>query len=195
MSRKEEEAPAAPPEANPAAAPETGGWPLEHFRTARTMPLPERRRVYGDAFLASLGGALRRPLAPGKTASPIAVETMEASGEPSTALISEVWPILRSGRSYFPHVTVGRVANNDIVVPDTSVSKFHAFFKVEGDRYFLADAGSRNGTRLNSMQVPAQGKGRPVELVGGVRLGFGSVELMFLLGPQFWSILETIYGE
>ena len=194
MAHKDEETPTAPP-ANPAAAPETGGWPLEHFRAARGAPLAERRQVYGDAFLAMLGGALKRPISPGKTASPVAIETMEAAGEPSTALIAEVWPILRSGRSYFPHVTVGRVPNNDIVVPDTSVSKFHAYFKVEGERYFLADAGSRNGTRLNAMQVPAQGKGRPVELIGGVRLGFGSVELVFLLAAQFWSILDTIYGD
>src|SRR3954466_1649933 len=42
---------------------------------------------------------------------------------------------LRKVQSTFPSmITVGRTENNDLVIPDEQVSKFHAFFRVVGDR-------------------------------------------------------------
>jgi hypothetical protein len=50
-------------------------------------------------------------------------------------------------------ITIGRASNNDISLPFASISKFHAYFKVDGDDCTLTDAGSTNGTFLNNDQL------------------------------------------
>ena len=63
---------------------------------------------------------------------------------------------LRKVQSTFPSmITVGRTDNNDLVVPDEQVSKFHAFFRLVGDRVELSDAGSRNGTFVGTRRARA----------------------------------------
>jgi pSer/pThr/pTyr-binding forkhead associated (FHA) protein len=52
------------------------------------------------------------------------------------------WPILSS-------ITVGRLADNDVVIPLDMVSGHHARLEREGDRVFLVDLESSNGTSLN----------------------------------------------
>jgi len=88
-------------------------------------------------------------------------------------------------------ITVGRTRNNDIVLPDESVSKFHAFFR-EADateppapadgprRMLLQDAGSRNGTLFNGGPVPTAKQGDPLVVSMGGQVRFGLVELTFL---------------
>ena len=52
------------------------------------------------------------------------------------------WPNLSS-------ITVGRLPDNDVVVPLDMVSGHHARLEREGNRVFLIDLESRNGTSLN----------------------------------------------
>jgi hypothetical protein len=59
----------------------------------------------------------------------------DLSPELTRALLEPALMVLpvRKVQSTFPDmITVGRTANNDIVLADMSVSKFHAFFAVEG---------------------------------------------------------------
>jgi len=48
---------------------------------------------------------------------------------------------------------IGRSADNDLVVPDTPVSRRHACMELQGDRWFLRDLGSSNGTFLNRQAI------------------------------------------
>jgi hypothetical protein len=48
---------------------------------------------------------------------------------------------------------VGRAPNCDCVVPEDCVSRRHAQLWRDGDRWFLRDLGSRNGTRVNGTRV------------------------------------------
>jgi hypothetical protein len=50
-------------------------------------------------------------------------------------------------------VTIGRGEDNDIVIPDPSVSRVHAELRQEADGYVIADRGSSNGTRVNGVMV------------------------------------------
>jgi len=45
-------------------------------------------------------------------------------------------------------VRIGRDSSNAIVVPDETVSRFHAELVMQGGRIFLKDLGSKNGTFL-----------------------------------------------
>lgn len=50
-------------------------------------------------------------------------------------------------------VMIGRVAENDIVLDDPAVSRFHAEISHEDGAYFLNDLGSANGSACNGEPV------------------------------------------
>ncbi|MCG8587702.1 MAG: FHA domain-containing protein [Proteobacteria bacterium] len=77
-------------------------------------------------------------------------------------------------------VTMGRGGNNDIVVRDPSVSRFHAFAKHGDDGGFLLqDAGSTNGTTVDGVSVAARGAGAPTLLTPGATVRMGQVEFTY----------------
>ncbi|NOZ05050.1 MAG: FHA domain-containing protein [Chloroflexi bacterium] len=63
------------------------------------------------------------------------------------------WPLTRSP------VSLGRDADNDIVLTGRQVSRHHALIRWTGKEFLVADLGSKNGTFVDG--VPA-GEGRPL---------------------------------
>jgi pSer/pThr/pTyr-binding forkhead associated (FHA) protein len=135
------------------------------------------------------GGSLERPLFPQATVAAGSEEAGAVAVEPSGY---RVWTVRRTGRSTFPRVTVGRARNNDVIVPDASVSKFHAFIGQSGNEFFIQDAGSRNGTVVAGVSAPARGRGDPLPLEPGAVVRFGSVEMVFLRTAEFLRLLRTV---
>jgi hypothetical protein len=93
-------------------------------------------------------------------------------------------------------ITVGRAQNNDIVIPDISVSKFHAYFRVPNEginpahgRVQLCDSDSSNGTWLGDLRLPA--KEAVVAQVGSV-LRFGTVALTLVDAAQLWDRMHRL---
>lgn len=84
-------------------------------------------------------------------------------------------------------ITVGRTANNDVVLDDQSVSRFHAFLELGEGGWALTDAGSRNGSFVGGRRLTAK---RPVALDNGCTLRFGAVQLRFFLCEGFIEMLE-----
>jgi hypothetical protein len=75
-------------------------------------------------------------------------------------------------------VTVGRTGNNDLAIPDLSVSKFHAVLTRDDSGGFqLKDVGSRTGTRVNDELLPVD---RWRSLRGGEEVAFGDVQMTYL---------------
>jgi hypothetical protein len=92
-------------------------------------------------------------------------------------------------------VTLGRTGNNDLVIDDGSVSRFHAWFQWDADArcWSVADAGSRNGTRVDREKLPPK---RLTVLRGGERLRFGKVDATFLMPRAFLSVIRSrLMGE
>src|SRR5688572_18873132 len=132
---------------------------------------------HGEAFLVhrGLSAELRRPGRAQPTLNEItAVRTVPEgvrSGSGSTPALPPggvaalagrkpkssflVFEVRSTGRCPFPNmISVGRTRNNDIVISDVSVSKFHAFFTRGKDGgLYLQDSGSRNGTLLGGVAV------------------------------------------
>ncbi len=50
-------------------------------------------------------------------------------------------------------ITLGRANNNDLVINDSRISKFHAYFRQVGDEWSVSDANSRNGTSVDSVEI------------------------------------------
>ncbi len=73
-------------------------------------------------------------------------------------------------------VTIGRLPECDVVLPDPGVSRRHAEIRASGGRYEIADLGSTNGTFLNGEEV------RTAELSDGDRITLGTTTLEFRRG-------------
>jgi hypothetical protein len=74
-------------------------------------------------------------------------------------------------------VSVGRVADNELSLNDSSVSKIHAAITMnQQGTLMVADTGSTNGTFINGRRI-AYGEARQIE--DGDVVGFGDVEVRF----------------
>jgi len=71
-------------------------------------------------------------------------------------------------------VSLGREANNDLVVADPSVSRNHAVVERRIDGYYLVDKGSSNGTFVNGKKVTGEQK-----LNHNDKVNLGSASLVF----------------
>jgi DNA-binding winged helix-turn-helix (wHTH) protein len=89
-------------------------------------------------------------------------------------------------------ITIGRGAENDIVLPDPhkKVSRRHSVIEREGDRWWLIDEGSANGTFVRQGGGGAEVDVRSVETVllhdGDVILILG--KLTAAEQPMFWQL-------
>ena len=87
-------------------------------------------------------------------------------------------------------ILVGRTETNDIPIPDITVSKHHAFIRIdENGDCWLSDAGSTNGTKLNGRPL-AQGFSR--QLRDGDQLIFGEVPFVFYTPSGFYELLRSL---
>ena len=83
----------------------------------------------------------------------------------------------------FPGGTkLGRASDNNVQLPDSSVSRRHALLKVDSDgKARLTDLGSTNGTFVNGRRVPMR---TTIVLQDGDRLRFGSNVLVKFVRPD-----------
>jgi len=71
-----------------------------------------------------------------------------------------------------PPVRVGRASGSTVQLLDGTVSKSHAELTLDGERWFVRDLGSRNGTRVNGREARS-----PIPIAPGDRLEIGHVQL------------------
>jgi pSer/pThr/pTyr-binding forkhead associated (FHA) protein len=93
---------------------------------------------------------------------------------------------LRKRLTTFPSmISLGRTPNNDLVVDDAQISKFHASFRFRGSALEVEDAGSANGTYVGRQAIT---KGTPHPLRRGdvIRFGALSFELYDAAGAYAW---------
>src|SRR4051812_11673360 len=79
------------------------------------------------------------------------VTSIKASGKhrASLALVHRVFPLAKAAHAPAGPVVVGRTTENDVSIPEYSISKKHCEFDLKGGAVTVADCGSTNGTTLN----------------------------------------------
>jgi hypothetical protein len=93
---------------------------------------------------------------------------------------------------YAERISVGRALNKDIVLRDASVSKFHAWFSLhEGREFTVADAGSRNLTRVNGEPIPSK---RSWPIAPGDSVQFGKIETLLCSPESLWKAIHEARG-
>lgn len=94
-----------------------------------------------------------------------------------------------AGKEFSERVSIGRARNNDIVLRDASVSKFHAWLKCdESGTFYAGDASSHNGTFVNGEPLRA---GAPVPIAPGDELAFGNVDAVMCPAEILWDALRS----
>ena len=170
---------------------------LDAFKGECARDIEAFKKLHGRAVLllrrATGAAPLRAPTRPTKTLL-TSVDEDEEAHELSPAEYL-VFPIRKTERSIIARFySVGQTRNNDIVIRDVTVSKFHAFFQdsEDGHGFVLQDARSTNGTFVNDERVPQQGAGEPVSVTTGDVIRFGGVELAFLHASELCSLVRSV---
>lgn len=150
----------------------------------RSMDAAAFAAKHGDAFLLLEGD--ERPESPSeqRTASSVLIGARRAP--------TVIFPLVRKEESSFDFISVGRHENNDVHLPSASVSRFHAYLRVQGSEVTLQDAGSRTGTQADGEPVPKQGVGPAVVLRPGAEITFGDVRATFVTAALFLELARTV---
>ena len=172
----------------------------DHVALARSSSRAEFVAACGFPFLVGTV-TLVRPRTPHLTQTGPALDSFESDqqttvavarrevGEVVRAMATPMVLAVRKVQSTFPTmITVGRTANNDIVLADMQVSKFHAFFRVSPERIELFDAGSRNGSWVSNQLLVGKGPAGVVRLGDVVR--FAHLDFNLLDAGATWNELQ-----
>jgi len=99
----------------------------------------------------------------------------------------ELYPVAKKPGASFPdRITIGRIGNNDIVIPDPSVSRLHAYVRRDGAQWLVADAGSKNGSWLTGEALDAR---RERALPSKAILRLGEVDVTFYVASDLYAAL------
>lgn len=103
-------------------------------------------------------------------------------GDPMAVVIEK-----SADNAFKQRITIGRTANNDIVLDDTSVSRFHAWLEQQNQEWVLVDAGSRNGSTVSGRKIAAK---TPIALTNGTPLRIGALSLTYYTTQGFLDLLH-----
>lgn len=88
-------------------------------------------------------------------------------------------PIARRSLSQNDFVSVGRLDGNDICFTDLAVSKVHALIREVEGAFYILDANSKNGTRVNGGAVGKRGE-KATRLTSGDVVQLATVTCTFM---------------
>jgi hypothetical protein len=150
-------------------------------------------KAFRYPFLVSMGRTVVQPAGPQRTGLIDRVDEPEVTLEGNEGIAPIGGPPLvlaiRKVQATFPAmITVGRTGNNDVVIRDVTVSRFHAFFHLGPGTIEVSDAGSRNGTWVNKEKLEPKGKAQGVAIGASIR--FGSVVFQFVDAGGCWDFLH-----
>ena len=119
-------------------------------------------------------------------------EAPDAANEPQPSFL--VFPVRKkSSETSDQAIWIGRGSQNDIVIPDVSISTMHAFVRIDEDgKFYLQDMMSKNGSFVFNQRVPALGTGEPLPFATGDRIRLGTLKLTFLAAAQFINLANQL---
>jgi adenylate cyclase len=93
-------------------------------------------------------------------------------------------------------ISIGRAPENDLVIQDGSISRFHAKIHREGGHWHITDLGSKNGTHVNDVSSPVS------NLKDGDEILLGKLPMSFrdqaagvaLTAPPSGTMVDDVSG-
>jgi hypothetical protein len=121
------------------------------------------------------------------------MEELRKEGKPPKpeAMRLLVFPVeKRPGSAFASRVSIGRTEQCDITIPDSRISKLHAYLEADSTgSYVLVDNGSRNGTKVNGRPLTPNTR---VPIAVGAVLEFGTFSFNFVDGAYIYSKLSQV---
>lgn len=157
-------------------------------RAKANEPLPE-----GHLLVESSSEATATSQDPALAASTLAgkINTSDRYLTP-TRSDAPVHAIVKTTRNPFADmITVGRALNNDIIISDGGISKFHGYLRVTGAEVRYHDAGSTNGSRVDGRAVGREGI--ILSTMSRVELG-PTKQLVFIARDEVRGWLSALSG-
>lgn len=134
-----------------------------------------------------IGDAHAEPAEPTRSARTLRLDPAELKRLlAATSMLSLVLPLVKRLSTFPSMISVGRTANNDLVIDDPQVSKFHASFRRREGVLELEDADSANGSYVDGVALV---KGTPRALAGGELIRFGAVSFRLHTAESAWRWL------
>jgi len=149
---------------------------FESFIDALKRELVEAAREHARNERYNFMGPVSVNLTPGKNLSPgmflVNGQMQESPGGGVVGALS-----LSDGRRIElgeEPVTIGRLPECDVAIPDPNVSRQHAQVRRLGSDFVLVDMGSTNGTKLNGSWISGERR-----LNDGDEIGLGATSILF----------------
>ena len=158
---------------------------------ARLLDLETFVALHGAAFFVHYG-ALKTLTAAGSLRGTQVNETLRVDGSWQHEYF--VFRLRKApGQLRSSPVSIGRTGDNDVIIPDSSLSRHHALVQPSDDRpettWLIQDLGSTNGTLVDD--EPA-GREHPTRITPGSRVKLGNVDLTFLLAREFCALVRRL---
>jgi hypothetical protein len=117
-------------------------------------------------------------------------KSMGASLSASESLKHAVYPLVKGEYPATPRGSfyIGRINGNDMIMPDYAISKRHAIIDIEDGMYYIRDAGSTNGTKINGSRLAK----KRVMLKDKDVIGFARYEFTFLYPKSLYKMLHEV---
>ncbi|MFH1130226.1 MAG: FHA domain-containing protein [Pseudomonadota bacterium] len=107
----------------------------------------------------------------------------------TTSLAGRVWPIEREAGRGPAAIRVGRSAENDIVIPEYSLSRTHCAFKYVSGGIAIVDLESTNGTQVKGEILTPN---RLFKLEDGDEIVLGRYRFEFLGNKAFLKLIQEM---
>ena len=133
-------------------------------------------------IVTGIGGVLNGDQSRSGTMVALNIELLQA-----TALAGRVFPVVKSGNSVPGPVSIGRTSDNDLAIPEYTISTRHCILAVVNGGYRLTDLGATNGTLVNDAPLTSR---KPCLLQGGETIRMGRFTLLFHLPRGFGEFLQ-----
>jgi len=104
----------------------------------------------------------------------------------ASSLDGRVFPAVKGKNSGPGPVTIGRTADNDVAIPEYTISTHHCLLAMVDGEYRLTDMGATNGTRVDGQPLVPR---KPCCLKGGETVVLGRFTLLFHLPRGFADYL------
>ncbi len=92
----------------------------------------------------------------------------------------QVWNVFSLVRN--KDISIGRLEDNDLSLPDPTVSSHHAILTFDGVSWTITDLASTNGTKINGRYIT-----QPTPLYSGSSISFGNAQVVYLEGCLLMS--------
>jgi hypothetical protein len=123
-----------------------------------------------------------------KSADRTMIASRAAIGAQQVALLDRVFPVTKASHAPRGPVQLGRSADNDVPMPEYSISKRQCQFHFEAEGTKITDCGSTNGTIVGGNRLEP---GQSVLIQDGTKVSLGRFAFVFRSAAGFHAFVKS----